>query len=422
MSLRFSRKIALRYLWSRRAEAFITIITIISILGVAIGVMVLNIVMAVMTGFEYELRDKIVGTNSHIVVRRLGGKIEGWEKVSEALAKIDGVSSVSPYTYHQGLLRTDSGASGILIRGIAEHTAGADQLAHYMEKGQDVAQLFRPQKVKLEDSDQVAELPGLIIGKELARSSAILVGTPVSLLSPQVGSTPFGLMPRFRRFVVAGSYSSGLVEYENGLAYAKLEDAQKFFGMGSAVSGLEIRVKDIEQSAKLTRTAMELLTGIGPGFYAEDWTEQNKPLWDAIRLEKKVYFLVLLLIIVMASFSIITTLIMIVLEKRKDIAVLKTMGASTADVSNIFRLQGAVIGGIGTTAGLLGGYLGCLMLKRYGFPIDERIFQMSTLPIRIEPVNFIAVGIAAFAICCVATIYPALRASRLQPSDVLRHE
>jgi len=422
----FSKKIALRYLWSRRSEAFISIITVISILGVAIGVMVLNIVMAVMTGFEFELREKIIGTNSHITVRKLGGKIESWQKARDLIKSIDGVESVSPFTYHQALIRSAGGSTGILVRGIEAGSSGADQLAKYLEGDQKIEVLFNPPPVlvsSLDDSEEKeSKLPALIVGRELAKSSALFIGQPISLLSPQVGSTPFGLMPHFKRFVVAGTYSSGLVEYESGLAYTSLEEAQKFFRMGDAISGIEVRVKNIDASAKITEAIMQKLGGVASGFYAEDWTEQNKPLWDAMRLEKQVYFLVLLLIIVMASFSIVTTLIMIVLEKRKDIAIMKTMGASTKAIANIFRIQGAVIGGIGTSAGLILGYLGCLLLKTYGFPIDQRIFQMSTLPVRIDALNFGIVGLVAFTICFLATVYPARRASSLQPSEILRYE
>jgi lipoprotein-releasing system permease protein len=423
-SLRFSKKIALRYLWSKRSEAFVTIITVISILGVALGVMVLNIVMAVMTGFEHELREKIVGANSHIVVKPLGGKLEQWRDTAEQLRKIGEVVSVSPFTYHQALLRTQSGSAGILIRGVAQGSAGEVQVAGYVPDGR-IDELFTPPQVTIEGGDggeQAVDLPGLLVGRELAQSLGLFAGSPVSLLSSGLTSSPFGLVPRYKRFVVVGSYRSGLVEYESGLAYVSLPEAQNFFKMGDTVSGLDIRVRDIDDSPRVAQRIGELLGGISAGFSVQDWTQTNKPLWDAIRLEKKVYFIVLLLIVVMASFSIISTLIMIVLEKRRDIAVLRTLGANERSIAAIFKIQGAVIGGIGTVLGLLLGFGGCLALRRYGFPLDERIFQMSTLPIRIEPLNFFVVGAVAFLICALATIYPSRRASALQPSDVLRYE
>ena len=420
----FSKKIAVRYLWSKRSEAFVTIITVISIIGVALGVMVLNIVMAVMTGFEHELREKIVGANSHIVLKPLGGKLESWPDTAKKVSEVPGVVSVSPFTYHQALIRTDSGSAGILIRGVAQGSPGEAQIGGYVSGG-NVDELFVPPAVTVTDSsgvEQSVTLPGILVGRELAQSLGLFAGSPVSLLSSGLTSSPFGLVPRYKRFVVVGSYRSGLVEYESGLAYVALSEAQSFFKMGDAISGLEIRVKDIDSSPEVAARISESLGGLGSGFTVQDWTQTNKPLWDAIRLEKKVYFIVLLLIIVMASFSIVSTLIMIVLEKRRDIAILRTLGANERSIRAIFKVQGAVIGGIGTVSGLALGLLGCLALRRYGFPLDERIFQMSTLPIRIESTNFIVVGLAAFFICCLATIYPAKRASALQPSDVLRYE
>lgn len=424
--LAFSKKIALRYLWSRRSEAFISIITVISVIGVAIGVMVLNIVMAVMTGFEHELRAKIVGTDSHIVVsNRFGGRIEGWQGVVSEVSKVPGVSSASPFTYNQVLIRSDARSSGLLVRGIQQGTASAEQVSSYLGEGGSLDPLFNPPSVTVinaQGEEEEANIPGILIGRSLARTLGVFVGTPISILSPQVTSTPFGLVPSFRRFVVAGTYSSGLVEYESGVAYVSLPEAQKFFGLGEGVTGLEVRVADINAAPEIARNVLQRLGGVSSGFAVRDWTETNRPLWEAIQLEKRVYFIVLLLIIVMASFSIVTTLIMIVLEKRKDIAIMKTMGASTASVSRIFRIQGAVIGGLGTLIGLFLGFVGCVGLKRFGFPIDERIFQMSTLPIHIDPFNFIMVGVAAFAICFFATMYPARRAAQLEPSEVLRYD
>jgi lipoprotein-releasing system permease protein len=422
----FSKKIALRYLWSKRAEAFISIISIISVIGVAIGVMVLNIVMAVMTGFEHELREKIVGTDSHIVVsNRSGGRIEGWQGASDRIASVAGVSSVSPFTYNQVLIRSESRSSGLLVRGISKGSASADQVSSYLGGGDALNTLFEPPTVTVlnpSGEEEEARIPGIVLGKALARSLGVFVGTPISILSPQVTSTPFGLVPSFRRFVVVGTYSSGLVEYESGVAYIALEQAQKFFGMGEGVSGLEVRVNQVSKAPEIATDVLKSLGGSASGFSVRDWTETNRPLWEAIQLEKRVYFIVLLLIIVMASFSIVTTLIMIVLEKRKDIAIMKTMGASTASISWIFRMQGAVIGGLGTLLGLALGLFGCLALKKFGFPIDERIFQMSTLPIYIDPFNFIMVGVAAFCICFFATMYPARRAAQLEPSEVLRYD
>ena len=425
-SFAFSKKIAGRYLWSRRAEAFISIITVISVLGVAIGVMVLNIVMAVMTGFEHELSKKLVDAESHITVKHLSGGVADWQAASDKLAAVSGVSTVSPFTYHQVLFRSEAGSTGLLVKGIAEGSPSADKVAGNLEGGRTIDLLFHPDPVRSVRNDGTvtnANLPALVVGRKLAQT---LVPNPgasvVSLISTAVGSTPFGLVPRYKRFVVVATYHSGLVEYENNLAYLNLAEAQKFFRMGDTVSGFEIQVDDFEKAPQVAKQLIQTLGGHASGFYATDWIERNKPLWEALNLEKKVYFIVLLLIIVMASFSIVTTLIMIVLEKRRDIAILKTMGASTKSIANIFRIHGSVIGALGTGLGLLLGFLGCIGLREYGFPLDERIFPVAEVPVRIEPLNFLIVGVAAFLICFFATVYPARRASRLEPSEVLRYE
>lgn len=423
--LNFSLKVALRYLWTKRSEAFITIITIISILGVAIGVMVLNIVMAVMTGFEGELKSKITETNSHIVVRGIGGQLNGWQKISADILKIPGVNSVSPSIQHQALIRNESRSSGILLRGVQENSSTAEQLATYMSADKEqLNNFFHPAPVISKSSDgseREVVVPGIVIGQELAQQMGLFVGNMISILTPQVASSPFGLVPRFRRFVVAGIYHSGLIEYESGVAYIEIGEAQRFFDLGQSISALEVRVQDLDETSAITQKIAEVSGGASRGIYVQDWKESNKPLWDALALEKRVYFIVLLLIVIMASFSIITTLIMLVLEKRRDIAVLRTLGASSSAVARIFLLQGAVIGFFGTIFGLVLGLGGCFALQKYGFPIDERIFQMSELPVKIIPFNFIVSGSLSFLICCVATLYPAIRASRVLPSEALRN-
>lgn len=424
--MNYSRKIALRYLWSKRSEAFITILTFISIIGVAIGVAVICIVMSIMSGFEYELKDKLIGTNSHIVVRRLGGKIDNWKSVEELIEKTKGVSSVSAFTYHQALVRADDRSSGILIKGLEPDSVSAEKLYGYLEgKKGETAEAFNSVPLNVMDSEdevKLTELPALIVGKELTRTLNVFIGQPVSLISPSVTSSPYGLIPRYKRFGISAVYKSGLSEYESGLAYMKLSDAQSFFRMADSVSGFEVRVNDINKSSQITKDISDKLMNYAAGFYAQDWTESNRPLWEAMQLEKKVYFIVLLLIIVMASFSIISMLVMIVIEKRKDIAILKTMGATNKGISAIFRIQGAVIGLLGTVSGLILGVVGCIALDKYGFPLDDRIFPVSQVPVRMEFLNFISVAAAAFFICLIATFYPARKAGKLHPSEVLRYE
>jgi lipoprotein-releasing system permease protein len=226
-------------------------------------------------------------------------------------------------------------------------------------------------------------------------------------------------MPKLRRFLIVDIYKSGLIEYESGLVYASIEDAQAFFDLGAAVTGVEIQIENLSEAPIIAGRVREAINDLGL-FSVSDWTEQNKPLWDALRLEKRVYFIVLLLLILVASFSIISTLVMVVMEKSKDIAILKTMGATKKSVTYLFLVQGAIIGFAGIVSGTLLGYLGCIFLREFGFEIDERVFSMSTVPVEVIPMNFFLVAACAFLITSAAGLYPALRASNLRPAEALR--
>jgi len=263
----------------------------------------------------------------------------------------------------------------------------------------------------------------LIVGRGLADIMGLYESQVVSLLTPKVGSTPFGLTPRYKRFSVSGTYKSGLSGYEERLAYVDLEVAQSFFRMKGRVSGIEVMAESVENSPEVARLIKEALSELpGGGFVAQDWTQTNQELWEALKMEKQVYFIVLLLLIVMASFSIITTLIMIVLEKRRDIAILMTLGATSRSIAMIFRWQGAVIGTLGVLGGTLLGLLGCVALEQYGFPLPEKVFPTSTVPVQLQSTNVIVVAVAAFLICLLSTWYPSWRASKVEPGDALRYE
>lgn len=420
----FTYWVALRYLWSTRKDAAIWIISVFSILGVAIGVIVLNITMAIFSGFQEEFRDRIIGNEPHILVRSYDGLIKDWQSVSKVISKVSGVSSVSPYTNSQALLKVYNRTAGLIIKGISADTPAVEQIKKYT--GQEtIDKLFSPPEVEQRDANgelSYAKLPGILVGRELLNSLSVPINSAVSLLSPEVNSTPFGLLPKTRRFTLIGSYHSGISEYESNVAYIDLESAQQLFSLAGGITGFEVRVTDIDSSQLTTGRILDSLGGVSKGYVVQDWTSSNKPFFEALKLEKRVYSLVLLLIIVMASFSIVSSLIMVVLEKQRDIAIFRSLGASGSTIKAIFRMQGTVIGLVGVILGLLGSLLGCLFLKSYGFPLDERIFQMSELPIRIHPENFIFSGLAALLICFLATIYPAKRASALHPTDILRHE
>jgi lipoprotein-releasing system permease protein len=418
-SLSFSFSLARRYLWSTRSEAAIRIITLFSIFGVSVGVMTLTVVMAVMTGFQVTLREKILGADAHIVVRSLQGTIKEWQSVEDSIKKLSGVESVAPFTYQQALIRTESQATGVIVKGVSRGSALSTQLLKYLDNDSEVLERFFT-GFREEGDGEAASLLPLLVGKHLAQSLSLRVNQPVSLLSSQVTSTPFGLVPRYRRFRVVGTYASGLVDYEGGIVYAPLEATQQFFRLNDSINGLEVRVRDLDKAPEIAKVIIDTVPH--RQLYAQPWTETNRAFFEAMNLEKRVYFLVLSLIVVMASFSIVSSLIMIVLEKRKDIAILRTLGAPSTSIARAFQMQGAWIGVSGVFLGVIGGLLLCFGLQRYGFPIDERIFQMATLPIHIDPINIIAVAVVAFLICFLATLYPARRAASLEPSEVLRYE
>lgn len=413
----FSKLIAKRYLWTKRSEAFISFITISSIIGVALGVMVLCITMSIMSGFEYELKKKIVG-NAHIFITAAGGNLKNTQIISDTIKSNKDVKYFSPFTENQVLIQVGRHSRGILIKGVTENNYRAEEIESYL-KNQTLKEALKPQvNASALGNTNIAPI---IIGKELKEQLGLSVGSIVTVLTPQLQSSPFGFMPRFKRFMVSAIYTSGLTGYEESLAYVNMKDSQSFFRMKASFTGFEIKLNDSEKASKVSaKLSEELFNVYGPGLYIQDWSKSNSELWEAIQLEKRVYFIVLLLLIVLASFSIVSSLIMIVMEKRKDIAILKTLGAKNSSIAQIFRYQGAVIGFIGTTSGLVLGILGCFGLELYGFPLPEKIFPTATVPVRIEIINFILVGIAAFVICYISTWYPARRASAIEPSEVLR--
>ena len=417
----FSFKVAYRYLLTKRKEAFISIISIVSLIGIAIGVGVLNIVMAIMTGFEYELKSKIIGANSHIIVRRQFSEIQNEEGSKEKILNVKGVKSISPYVYKQGLLRYNDKSTGMLIKGVQE---GTDASLKIFENVNDVNEstLYRKQEYKDLTNDHISNLPCVIVGRQLSLDFGLHKGSVVTLLSSSMQSSPFGLMPKYRRFIVCGIYASGLSEYESGLVYIDMKEAQSFFELGQKISGYEVFIDNLDNAPIVADNIDKELKTISPYYFTQTWLDLNKPLWEALQLEKKTYFIVLLLIIIMASFSVVTTLVMIVLEKRKDVAVLKTLGATTKDIAKVFISMGVVIGFVGTVLGVILGMVGCILLEKYGFPLDPRVFPVDKVPIRVEVINVIMVSVSSFLISLLATIYPSLRASKLNPSDVLRYE
>jgi lipoprotein-releasing system permease protein len=421
--VRYELFISLRYLRAKRREAFISLITVISTIGVMIGVMTLNIVLAVITGFEEDLRDRILGFNPHIVLTSSAGAISDYSRIVKQAEEIPGVVAVAPLIYGQVMVSSRYSASGVLVRGV-EPALASDvvDLLRYLTSGT-IEGLGREREITVQDgtTERTVRLSGVILGQELARQLGVILGDPISIISPlSTTPGPLGMVPKIKRFVVAGTFESGLYEYDNTLLYMALPDAQRFFDTGERVTGIEARVADVFAAPAVAR---QLETVLGFPYRARDWTEINRNIFVGLALEKVVYFLVVLLIVVVAAFNIIATLIMVVMEKRKDIAVLKSMGATASSIRRIFVYKGLIIGVIGTLLGTTLGYGGCWLLDRYQFiELPKDVFYTPTVPVRIYPEDFLLVAIASVLICLVATIYPARQAAHLAPVEVIRYE
>jgi len=421
--MRWEIMVALRYLRARRREMFVSLIALIAGGGVAIGVMVLCIVMAVMTGFEEDLRDRILGFNPQIVLLSHGGAIRDYPDVVDKVRAAPGVAAAAPFVYGQVMITSDGGSvAGGIVRGVEPRNMNAVvDVGRHMKDGSD-ERLGEPMPVTtiVDGRDETIEVPQVVIGFELAKALGVRVGDWVNVVSPLGTATAVGLVPRVKRFAIGGIFDSGMYDYDSSILFMSLADAQRFFEIGDKVTGIEVKVHDIDAARVVAR---DLEQRVGYPFYSRDWMEVNRNLFVAFRLEKFIQFIVLLLIVLVAAFNIAATLIMVVMEKRKDIAILKSMGATNLAIGTVFVFKGAVIGILGTLVGIVGGLSGAALLERYQFiELPKDVFYVSTVPVRIYPENFALVAAAAIAICILATIYPARQAARLAPVEVIRYE
>ncbi|HEX3035539.1 MAG TPA: FtsX-like permease family protein [Thermodesulfobacteriota bacterium] len=426
--------IGLRYLRSKRRQKFISVIGFISILGVIMGVMALNVVLAVMRGFEEELRDKILGVNSHVVVLSYDGPIKDYQELRNDVLGLPDIVGASPFIYGQGMLVGEADVAGAVIRGInPEHAGDVTNIEEAIGRGV-IGRGAKVESKKLEDmgSKILMELgtntesgkPPLILGRELADNLGVSNGDLVNLVSPFGKVGPFGPQAKIKRFQVIGVFDYGMLEYDSSIAYIALEDAMDFFEMEGKASGIEIKVKD----AYKARQVGEKISGsLGFPFYTRNWEEVNRSLFRALRLERMAIAIFLALIILVAALDIVSTLTMVVMEKGRDIAILRTMGATKAGIMKIFIIDGMVIGSVGTILGSIAGYGICYAIKTYDpikrlIPFDSQVYPISEFPVKIEPLYFIIIAIFSLLICFLATLYPSYQASRKDPVEILRYE
>ena len=415
--MKYELFIGLRYLQARRRETFISLITIISVLGVMIGVMTLNVVMAVMSGFEETLRDRLLGINAHIAIVRSGEPIQDYAKIIEQAKNDPAIVAASPTIYGQVMLTAGSRVSGVVVRGIdPDRVNNVVNVQSYLREGS-LAGLKSQHPVAVED--RTVLLPGIILGERLANQLGVFLGSPVQVVSPLGSPTAIGVIPKVRRFVVAGVLRTGMSEIDSTLVFMGLSDAQKFFELGDAVTNIELRVSEVNQSREV---AERLQRQLGFPYFAEDWTRLWPNLFSALELEKTVYFLVLLLMVLIGAFNIVSTLVMVVMEKRKDIAILRSMGATQQSIRRIFLFKGCLIGVVGTISGVVLGLLVCALISQYQFKLPDGVFLISTVPVRVYASNFVLVACASFIVCLLASIYPARQAAKLDPVEIIRYE
>lgn len=415
--MKYELFIGLRYLQARRRETFISLITVISILGVMIGVMTLNVVMAVMTGFEETLRDRLLGINAHAAIVRSGEPMGDYEKVIEQVKSVEGVVAASPTIYGQVMLTSGSRVSGVVVRGVdPDRVNEVVNIQRYLREGS-LAGLKTQHPIQVED--RTVLLPGIILGERLANQLGVFYGSPVQVVSPLGSPTAIGVIPKVRRFAVAGVLRTGMSEVDSTLVFMGLAQAQKFFDLEGAATNIELRISNVNQSREV---ADEIQRRLGFPYFAEDWTRLWPNLFSALELEKTVYFLVLLLMVLVGAFNIVSTLVMVVMEKKKDIAILRSMGATRQSIRKIFLLKGCLIGIVGTILGVILGLLVCALISQYEFNLPKDVFLISTVPVRVYLSNFVVVACASFLVCLLASIYPARQAAKLDPVEIIRYE
>jgi lipoprotein-releasing system permease protein len=402
--------LGMRYLKAKRKQGFISVITVISVLGVMVGVMSLVVVLSVMNGFRQDLMSKILGVNSDLLVLSYGGTFTGYENVAEKVVRTEGVLAVTPFIYSQVIVNHEGSASGAILRGLDPKTAGR------------VVRIEDMIKMGSLDSLEMLQdgLPAVILGRQLARQVGAFPGETVTLVSPEGKLTPLGRAPNTQRYKVTAIFDSGMYEYDASMIFLSIKEAQAFLGLGDKVTGLEVKVKDIYQADQVAKSIQDEL---GQPFWTKDWKMMNRSLFSALKLEKITMFVILTMIVLVGALNIISTLVMVVMEKTREVAILRAMGASARSIMSVFMIQGILVGLIGTISGVASGLGLCYLLAKYKFiSLPSDVYYISTLPVRVELMDVWVVALAAVLISFAATIYPAWHASRLNPVEALRYE
>ena len=409
--------VGLRYTRAKRKNHFISFISMTSMVGVALGVAALIIVLSVMNGFQAELRSRILGVASHIEVTENTNMLSNWESLAEQVDAQPNVKASAPYVMAQGMLSYGQAVQGALVRGVLpnQENAVAD-LGKNMREGQ--------------LSDLASGEFNIILGADLAYSLGVNLGEKVVLMAPQGQFTPTGVIPRIKQFNVVGLFQIGMYEYDAGLALIHIEDAAKLYRMGDKVSGLRLKINNLFDAQAMTAELSEKLTPLG-AYYITDWTQQHANFFKAIQLEKRVMFIILTLIVAVAAFNIVSTLVMAVTDKRADIAIMRTLGASPKSIMQIFIIQGALIGIIGTFFGAVLGIVIALNIDTI-IPFIENLFHVqflskevyyiSELPSKLEWNDTITIVVVSIVLSLIATLYPSYKASKINPAEALRYE
>jgi lipoprotein-releasing system permease protein len=403
--------IARRYLKSKRKTKFVSVITLISIGGVLIGVTALDFILSMMNGFEKEVRSRIIGTTAHVsVFSTYEEGIDNYEALIPQIKETEQVEEVAPYIYYKAAIASKTGSDGIVVRGIVPEK---EKLVTELERNLKAGSLNL-------DPDQDS-LPGILLGATLADRLGLDLGDNLVLFSLKEGSLTTGWsQPKASKLRLRGIFETGMYEYDASMAYISLPTAQKLFNLGTRVTGLHVKLGNLYQAGKVAR---ELEEKLGYHYYALDWMHMHKNLFSWMQLEKYAMFIVLSLIIAVAAFNIISTLIMVVIEKRKDIGVLKSMGSTNFSIMKIFMFEGLVVGAIGIVLGTIFGYVLCWIQRTFDIiSLPAEIYFISKLPVEMRPLDFILVASAAMLLTFLATVYPARRAAQLPPVDAIRYE